>query len=226
METLGQRLKFAMENLYSEKVKAIKLAKAIGLAQATISDVVLGKSKSMEASKLLLASTFLKVDPYWLALGIGEPKPKQCSCVNLESNFLLKNNEFSRIPLIKLNQFNLIGIEKSEELDCLGYTYFNKSNEDMDSLFSFRVEDDSFGPNFKVNDTLIVNTAIDPKPTNYVVATFDNEVIFRQYKVISYDPQKNEIYELIPLNEFYPTLNSGINQLKILGVLIAQIHEF
>lgn len=52
-----------------------KLAKACGISVQAVGQVLLGKSKAFSADSSARAARFLRVDPYWLATGEGEPRP-------------------------------------------------------------------------------------------------------------------------------------------------------
>lgn len=68
-KTLPERLKEAMAG--PPKVTGKALAAACGVAPASVSDWLSGKSKTMEGSNLVYACEALKVRPKWLACGIG-----------------------------------------------------------------------------------------------------------------------------------------------------------
>lgn len=68
-KTLPERLKEAMAG--PPKVSGIALATACGVAPASVSDWLSGKSKTMEGANLVMACEFLKIRPKWLACGVG-----------------------------------------------------------------------------------------------------------------------------------------------------------
>ncbi|EPR3248093.1 helix-turn-helix domain-containing protein, partial [Acinetobacter baumannii] len=72
MNTLAERLRYAMEVLPPKKIKGVELARAVGVKPPSVSDWLSGKSKTMEGENLLRASKFLNVNPSWLASGTGE----------------------------------------------------------------------------------------------------------------------------------------------------------
>lgn len=72
MNTLAERLRYAMEVLPPKKIKGVDLARAVGVKPPSVSDWLSGKSKTMEGENLLRASKFLKVNPTWLASGTGD----------------------------------------------------------------------------------------------------------------------------------------------------------
>lgn len=73
MKTLAERLRYAMDVLPPKKIKGVELARAVGVRPPSVSDWLSGKSKTMEGENLLKASSFLGVNPSWLATGVGKP---------------------------------------------------------------------------------------------------------------------------------------------------------
>ena len=74
-KTLPERLKEAMAG--PPKITGRALAKACGVAPASVSDWLSGKSKTMEGANLVAACEFLKVRPKWLASGVGPMRNDQ-----------------------------------------------------------------------------------------------------------------------------------------------------
>lgn len=77
MNTLAERLRYAMEVLPSKKIKGVDLARAVGVKPPSVSDWLSGKSKTMEGENLLRAAKHLNVNPLWLANGTGSPIVEQ-----------------------------------------------------------------------------------------------------------------------------------------------------
>lgn len=74
-KTLPERLKEAMAG--PPKITGRALAKACGVAPASVSDWLSGKSKTMEGANLVAACEFLKIRPKWLASGTGPMRNEQ-----------------------------------------------------------------------------------------------------------------------------------------------------
>ena len=53
MNTLAERLRYAMEVLPPKKIKGVELARAVGVKPPSVSDWLSGKSKTMEGENLL-----------------------------------------------------------------------------------------------------------------------------------------------------------------------------
>lgn len=100
LNTLAQRLRYAMEVLPPKKIKGVDLARAVGVKPPSVSDWLSGKSKTMEGENLLRAATHLNVNPIWLATGKGEVNPE-----SLTSQELIISpqgpSQFSRSPSLE-----------------------------------------------------------------------------------------------------------------------------
>lgn len=70
MDTLQKRIRFALE---ASKKKPTDLAKYIGISESAISQWINGPTKTINSMHLLKVSSFLSVNPQWLASGEGTP---------------------------------------------------------------------------------------------------------------------------------------------------------
>ena len=116
MNTLAERLRYAMEVLPTKKIKGIDLARAVGVKPPSVSDWLSGKSKTMEGENLLKVADFLKVNPTWLATGSGSP--------NENLNPILSNPE---------SQFKILNIEAFKK-------QYNIPDSEDAVLFSQKIE--------------------------------------------------------------------------------------
>ncbi|MFO2756760.1 S24 family peptidase [Legionella pneumophila serogroup 1] len=89
--------------------------------------------------------------------------------------------------------------------------------------FALKMTDDSMIPEIRVNDVLVIDTAILPKPGDYVAVKIGNkpEVIICQYKKLSYTTSK---FELLTLNDNWPNINVNEDiQVNIIGKVVQNI---
>ena len=54
----------------------------------------------------------------------------------------------------------------------------------------------------------------------------DYEVTFKKYRVIGFDEEGREIFELIPLNPDFPAYNSKQHPISIIGVVVRHAQKF
>lgn len=86
--------------------------------------------------------------------------------------------------------------------------------------FCLDVEGLSMSPRFQPGDRLFVDPDRAPGPGNFVVArNGSNQATFKKYRPRGMDANGNEIFELVPLNDDFPTLRSDNEQLYVIGVV-------
>ncbi|MFO2552185.1 XRE family transcriptional regulator [Legionella pneumophila serogroup 1] len=95
-----------------------------------------------------------------------------------------------------------------------------------DEAFAIKMTDESMMPEIRVNDLLVIDPSILPKPGDYVAVKVEGqkEVIICQYKKLSYTSSE---FELITSNENWPNikLDDGL-EIEILGRVVQKIHSY
>lgn len=87
--------------------------------------------------------------------------------------------------------------------------------------FGLEVEGDSMLPRFRPGDRVIVDPEVAPNPGNFVVArNGSNQATLKKYRPRGMDTNGNTVFELVPLNDDYPTLRSDIDHLLVIGVVV------
>ena len=87
--------------------------------------------------------------------------------------------------------------------------------------FALEIRGDSMLPEFRPGDRIIVDPAIAPQPGDYVVAkNGEDEATFKKYRPRSVDAAGNLVFELVPLNEDYPSMRSDQVHIRIIGVMV------
>lgn len=86
--------------------------------------------------------------------------------------------------------------------------------------FGLEVEGTSMLPIFQPGDRIIVDPDLSPNPGDFVVArNGSNQATFKKYRPRGTDANGEMIFELVPLNDDYPTLRSDIDHLIVIGVV-------
>lgn len=86
--------------------------------------------------------------------------------------------------------------------------------------FALVIEGDSMLPEFKPGDQVIIEPEWEPRPGEYVAAKNGREeATFKKYRQRGTDAAGGPVFELVPLNEDYPTMRSDEQQLTIIGVM-------
>lgn len=90
--------------------------------------------------------------------------------------------------------------------------------------FALTMIDDSMMPEIRVNDVLVIDPAVSPKPGDFVVVKIagKNEVIVCQYRKLSYTSSE---YELMTLNENWPNIKMG-DGVEVLGTVVQKIRQY
>lgn len=89
------------------------------------------------------------------------------------------------------------------------------------SSFALEIKGDSMLPEFKAGDRIIVDPAVAPQPGDYVVAkNGENEATFKKYRPRSINEHGETVFELVPLNEDYPSMRSDVTPIRIVGTMV------
>ena len=87
--------------------------------------------------------------------------------------------------------------------------------------FALRIRGDSMLPEFREGDTVIIDPAIAPLPGDYVVAkNGDNEATFKKYRPRGINEHGDPVFELVPLNDDYPSMRSDRTPIRIIGTMV------
>lgn len=126
-----------------------------------------------------------------------------------------------KVPLISYVQAGALA-EKNPIQAFDGSLEYVLTDLDLSEFsFALRIEGDSMEPDFKAGDVIIVDPEIEPTPGEFVVAkNGGNEATFKKYRPTYTDMNGRQHFELVPLNDDYPVINSDNQPLKIIGVMI------
>ncbi|MDQ2822756.1 MAG: S24 family peptidase [Pseudomonadota bacterium] len=87
-------------------------------------------------------------------------------------------------------------------------------------VFALEIEGDSMTPDYQEGDLVIIEPEWAPRPGECVAARNGHEeATFKKYRQRGIDADGNDIFELVPLNENYPTVRSDETPLRIIGVM-------
>lgn len=216
--SLIDRLKIALEESGATKSE---LARACGVKPASVSDWLSGKSKSMRAHTAQKAAAFLKVNPVWLATGEGSK--------DMDVNALPANLGAKKIPLLSFVQAG--ELTDVGHLSADNFSDFMYVSEELpDDCFGLVVSGRSMEPDFREGDKLVIDPNLGPMPGDFVVARgegFDgNNFTFKKYRPRGIDDNGNDYFELVPLNEDYPSIYSNRTPCQIVGVMIQHIRDY
>ncbi len=216
--SLDKRLSLAIKEANASKSE---LARACNVKPASVSDWLSGKSKSMRAEYALKAAAFLNVNPVWLSTGEGSMK--------MDGNVLPSNLGVKKIPLLSFVQAGELTDVGQLTLDHFDdFLYVDDSIDD--GCYGLIVSGRSMEPEFREGDKLVIDPNLRPNPGDFVVARGENfecnNFTFKKYRPRGIDENGNEYFELVPLNEDYPSIFSNRTPCLVVGVMIQHIREY
>lgn len=95
-----------------------------------------------------------------------------------------------------------------------------------DEAFALKMSDESMMPEIRVNDVLVIDPSVEPKPSDYVVVKLagKSQTIVCQYKKLSYTSPE---FELVTLNDNWPNINNTESSgVEIVGKVIQIIRLY
>lgn len=100
---------------------------------------------------------------------------------------------------------------------------FELSKRPVGDAFALEIESGSMLPEFREGDVIVIDTGIEPRPGDFVVAKLDRDdrATFKRYRPRGHDDDGAPVIELAPLNDDFPTLvMNARNPGTIVGVMI------
>lgn len=89
------------------------------------------------------------------------------------------------------------------------------------NAFALRIKGDSMLPDFTEGDVVIVDPAVNPYPGSFVVAkNGENEATFKKYRPRGINERGVDVFELVPLNDDYPSIRSDLVAVNIIGTMV------
>lgn len=208
-----------MKRLY-EAAKVLKriygqseLARAINASPQTIHN---WQERGISKQGMLKAQEVIGCSALWLETGNG---PMSLNVLCNSSQLFSKTNQ---IPLIRPDQALKVNSSAASPAigDPLGWLF---TQSDLSSrAYALEVSGNSMQPVFHPGDWIILDPMAAPEPGDFVVAKYGEkkELIFRKYRPKGLDNSGNMTFELVPLNEDFPSLRSNMVPIEIIGTLI------
>jgi len=148
-------------------------------------------------------------------IGVGLP-----SRTPFDENVVPAQLGLRPIPVISSVQAGALRDMETPYPTGAGYAYEYTDQDLSPWAFALDVEGLSMSPEFKPGDRIIVDPEMSPNPGDFVVARNGSEqATFKKYRPRGIDGAGNMVFELVPLNDDYPTLRSDTEHLSIIGVV-------
>lgn len=207
-----------MERLYSaaKELKGLvgqsALARALNTSPQTVHNWEL---RGISKQGLLLAQKVVGCSAQWIETGLG---PMSIGSV---PNVTTAPIGVVRIPLISYVQAGcwtgIVDNYQPGDADDWLLTDLELSP----SAFALQIKGDSMTPEFKEGDRVIIDPNVQPLPGDFVVAkNGDNEATFKKYRPRGVNEQGVTVFELVPLNDDYPSMRSDSTQINIIGTMV------
>lgn len=198
----------------ADRVKQKRLE--IGLTQSQAAELAgirqqswqsIEDGKTLKPRNIIGIAKALRCDADWLMNG-GTFKP-------------IEEVNTRRVPLISYVQAGALAEKPPIEAFDGSFEYILTDSDLSEFSFGLRIEGDSMEPDFKDGDIIIVDPEVEPAPGEFVVAkNGGNQATFKKYRPTYTDMKGCQHFELVPLNDDYPVINSDHQPLTIIGVMI------
>lgn len=206
MGTLGSRIRSLRKD---RKLTQVQLGKIVGVSDVTVGYWEKDQNQPGGVSLTKLAK-FFGVSEGFLVTGKEE-----------KSNVDTASIGAMRVPVISWVQAG--GWTGESDATNLEGTLEYVLTTDAHSLgtFALRVKGKSMEPDFREGDTIIVDPELAPGPGDYVVAkNGGNEATFKKYRSRGVTESGEDVFELVPLNPDFATLDSSRERILIIGVVV------
>ena len=190
-----------------------KLGELIGVKKSSISQWE-NDEHSPSGDNLAQLSKVFGVSAHWLATGKGSPELS-----NVEPAVIPQGNRVPILSYVQAGNWREM-CEQATTFDG-NVEYISAGGEIGPYGFGLWLRGDSMLPLFKDGDLIIVDPDESPQLGDYVVAkNGSDEATFKKYRPRGIDESGQEVFELVPLNDDYPTMHSDRQHIQIIGVMV------
>ncbi|UCM49373.1 LexA family protein [Aeromonas caviae] len=217
---INERIKQTRKRLgYSQEI----LGSRVGVSRVSISQWERGENTPNGRYLNELAAA-LGVTVDWLLTGEGDavvsPREQQVAGYhNVEPALIPQGNRIPILSYVQAGNWREI-CEQATAFD--GNVEYVTASVDIGPCgFGLWIRGDSMLPQFKEGDLIIVDPDEAPQPGDFVVAkNGSEEATFKKYRPRGIDEYGCDMFELVPLNEDYPTMFSDRQLITVIGVMI------
>ncbi|MFQ2737451.1 LexA family protein [Aeromonas caviae] len=220
METINDRITASRQ---AQKMSKAELARRVGISHASVSkwESGLNQPKGRYLNDLAAA---LGVTVDWLLTGDGEARALPAPEVmpgyhNVEPAVIPQGTRVPVLSYVQAGHWHEM-CEQATAFD--GNVEYVTAGVDVGPCgFGLWLRGQSMEPFFKEGDLIIVDPDEAPQPGDFVVArNGSEEATFKKYRPRGIDESGQEVFELVPLNDDFPTMHSDRQHIQIIGVMV------
>lgn len=217
---INERIKQTRKRLgYSQEI----LGSRVGVSRVSISQWERGENTPNGRYLNDLAAA-LGVTVDWLLTGEGEGAVTSSPEVipgyhNVEPAVIPQGNRIPILSYVQAGNWREI-CEQATTFD--GNVEYVTASVDIGPCgFGLWIRGRSMTPMFNEGDLVIIDPDEQPRPGDYVVAkNGSEEATFKKYRPRGIDENGQEVFELVPLNDDFPTMHSDRQHIEIIGVMV------
>ncbi|TNH89124.1 LexA family transcriptional repressor [Aeromonas hydrophila] len=217
---INERIKQTRKRLgYSQEI----LGSRVGVSRVSISQWERGENTPNGRYLNDLAAA-LGVTVDWLLTGEGEGAVTSAPEVipgyhNVEPAVIPQGNRIPILSYVQAGNWREI-CEQATTFDG-NVEYVTAGVEIGPCGFGLWLRGNSMTPFFNEGDLVIIDPDEQPRPGDYVVAkNGSEEATFKKYRPRGIDESGQEVFELVPLNDDFPTMHSDRQHIEIIGVMV------
>lgn len=221
MTTLQERI----AKLMAETGKTVgDLASIAGVSSSAVTQWKDGPTKSLKTAPAVKLAAATGFSAMWIATGTG---PEKDGSQPFDAN--AKPAPLGMRPYPVISSIQAGALKEIAAPYSPGDGFDVEYGDDDTSKWSFflEIEGDSMLPDFRPGDRVLIDPEVTPRPGDFVAArNTKQEATFKKYRVRGLDASGNEVFELVPLNDDYPTLRSDEQHLCVIGTMIEHRRKF
>ncbi|VVD74618.1 peptidase S24 [Pandoraea horticolens] len=193
------------------------LARALNQSEQTINNWAY-RGNGVSKQGRLLAQRELGISATWIDDGQGQ---MLSSADPGNTNIRPADIGMRRVPLISSVQAGQMTEAVNPFPPGVAFEYLLTDLQLSEHAFALEIEGQSMEPEFKEGDRIIVDPGLQAQPGDFVVAKNGREeATFKKYRPRGIGAGGREVFELVPLNTDYPTINSEHEPARIIGVMV------
>lgn len=195
----------------SRKLNISDVELKAGISEGNLSRIETGKQWPREETLIAIANAL------------------DCSIVDFFSNTATGVTSGQQIPLVtyaqtetlqNINKRHTIRQELSTYASSDPSRWIPAAADTPANAFALEISDGSMQPDFYEYDHVIIDPDQEPKPGDFILAKVNHEILFRKYRPRETSVSGDIVFQLIPLNEDYPSLRSDITLITIIGTML------